>query len=120
MDFVDGALVRRNVGTPRHGTLQAIVASYFRGVRLPAVTAVTEVRLLADRATKRHRIPDVMVLATPVEAGNVITEVPLVIVEILSPDDTLNDMVDRCLDYENLGVGVILILDQIGRESCRE
>ena len=33
MEFVDGVLVRRNVGTQRHGLLQAIPASHFGGFR---------------------------------------------------------------------------------------
>jgi len=33
MDYVDGVLVRRNVGTLRHGSLQAMLCVYFEQFR---------------------------------------------------------------------------------------
>jgi Uma2 family endonuclease len=111
-DFVDGVLLERNVGTQRHGMLQAILAMFFgqyrksRGIRV-----FTETRLLVDAATGRHRIPDFMVLEVPYSLGKVVVDVPAVIVEIKSPDDTFDDIVDRCFDYEKLTVGNIVVMD---------
>ena len=38
-------------------------------------------------------------------------DVPAIIVEIKSPDDTFDDVVDRCFDYEKLTVGEIVVMD---------
>jgi Uma2 family endonuclease len=40
-----------------------------------------------------------------------VTDVPAIIVEIKSPDDTFDDIVDRCFDYEKLTVGNIVVMD---------
>jgi len=109
-EFVEGALVERNVGTPPHGRLQLIAGSYFRQYRKShRIEAFTETRLRI--APHRHRIPDVMVVETPYQSGKVITDIPAITVEIKSPDDTFDDIVDKCFEYEALGVGSILVMD---------
>jgi Uma2 family endonuclease len=112
MDFVDGVLVRRNVGTPRHSMLQLIVGAFFRQFRKSHhIRTFTEARLRVNAATGRHRIPDVMVVAEPYQKEKVIVDVPLIIVEIKSPDDTFDDILLRCPDYEKMGVPHILVMD---------
>jgi Uma2 family endonuclease len=110
MEFVDGLLVERNVGTQRHGRLQLIVGSYLRQYRKShriAVFAETRLRLDANC----HRIPDVMVLEIPYQTGKVVTDVPAITVEIKSPDDTFDYIFGKCLEYEALGVRNILVMD---------
>jgi len=112
MDFVDGILVKRNVGTQLHGRLQAILASYFLRYRKShRIHVFTDTRLLVNAVTGRHRIPDVMVLALPYQRGKVVKDVPAIVIEIKSPDDTFDDILDRCFDYEKLGVANILVMD---------
>ena len=118
MDYVDGELVRRNVGTPKHAGLQLEVGSYFLQFRKShRIAAFVEGRLLVNPATGRHRVPDVMVVERPFKPGKVIVDVPVIIVEIKSPDDTLDDILDRCLDYEKLGVRNILVMDPDRRRA---
>ena len=75
------------------------------------IKVLTEARLLVDAASRRYRIPDVMVLEIPYGKGKVVVDVPAIVVEIKSPDDTFDDIVDRCFDYERLGVGNIVVMD---------
>src|SRR5436190_13362124 len=106
MELVDGVLVSRNVGTQRHGLLKAIVAAYFsRYKRSHAIKVFTGGRLLVDATTGPHRIPDVMVLTSPYRKGKVVVDVPAIVLEIKSPEDTFDDIVSRCFDYEKLEVG---------------
>lgn len=70
-----------------------------------------EGRLLMDAATGRHRIPDVMVLEPPYPKGKFATDVPAVVIEIKSPDDTLDEVIDKCLEYAVLGVPNIIVMD---------
>src|SRR5207302_7844171 len=74
-------------------------------------------RLQMGRATRRYRIPDVMVLETPYQKGKVAVDVPAVVVEIKSPDDTFDDIVDRCFEYQKLGVPNILVMDPDNRRA---
>ena len=115
-EFVDGVLVERNVGTPPHGKLQLIVGSYFRQFRKShRIEAFTETRIRV--APSRHRIPDVTVTETPYSSGKVITSVPVITVEIKSPDDTFDAIVDKCFEYEALGVRNILVMDPDHRRA---
>ena len=67
--------------------------------------------MLMDRTTGRHRIPDVMVLEEPYTKGKVVTDVPAIVIEIKSPDDTLDELMDKCLEYAALGIRNIVVLD---------
>src|SRR5215469_13577248 len=111
-DYVDGVLVERNVGTQTHSRLQLIVGVFFEQFKdSHKVRAFIDARLLVNATTGRHRVPDVLVLKTPYRKGKVVTDVPAVVVEIKSPDDTLDDIMDRCFDYEKLAVNNILVMD---------
>ncbi|HEV3199109.1 MAG TPA: Uma2 family endonuclease [Bryobacteraceae bacterium] len=111
MDFVDGVLVRRNVGTILHGILQNIVGAFFlRYLKSHRIRACTETRLRVDTSGV-YRVPDVLVLEIPYQKGKVVTDVPAVVVEIKSPKDTFDEIVDRCFEYEKLGVPNILVVD---------
>ena len=110
-DFVDGVLLERNVGTQRHGLLQTFLILFFgQYLKSHRIALFTETRLRVD-VNGRHRIPDVMIVEAPYSKGKVVTDVPAIIVEIKSPDDTFDDIVDRCFDYEKLTVGNIVVMD---------
>ena len=110
-DFVDGVLLERNVGTQRHGLLQTFLILFFgQYIKSHRFALFTETRLRVD-VTGRHRIPDVMIVEAPYSKGKVVTDVPAIIIEIKSPDDTFDDVVDRCFDYEKLTVGNIVVMD---------
>ena len=116
MEFVDGVLVGRNVGIPPHSELQLIVGAYFRQYRnTHRIKAFTEARLRVTAL--RHRIPDVLVVETPYQRGKVITEVPVITVEVKSPDDTFDEIVDKCFEYQALGVRNILVMDPDHRRA---
>jgi Uma2 family endonuclease len=111
-DFVDGVLLERHVGTQRHGLLQTIIGVFFSQYRKShRISVFTETRLLVNAATGRHRIPDLMVLEIPYRRGKVVVDVPAIVIEIKSPDDTFDDIVDRCFDYEKLTVRNIVVMD---------
>jgi Uma2 family endonuclease len=112
MDFVDGHLVRRNMGTQSHGRLQSIIIVFLSQFeRSHRIRLFTETRLRVEAARGRHRIADIMALDTPFKRGKVVVDVPGIVVEIKSPDDTFDDIVDRCFDYEKLGVPDIVVMD---------
>ena len=110
-ELVDGVLVDRNVGSPRHGRLQLVVGVFFEQLRKShGIFPFTETRLRV-KASGAYRIPDVMVLETPYKTGKVVDAVPAVVIEVKSPDDTFDQIVDKCFEYESLGVSNILMMD---------
>src|SRR5579871_3964687 len=84
--------------------------SYQDGDREFVDGAVVECRLRIR--TSRYRIPDVMLVEKhgPAKPGPV-TEVPFLVVEVLSPDDRASDMRDKIADYRYLGVKYIWVVD---------
>ena len=111
LEYVDGALVERGLATIAHGLFQIILGSYFRIYRKQfGFAALTDVRTqIIERA--RYRIPDVMLCPVPLPSGKVVTSVPWVVIEILSPDDRLPDQLERFRDYKQIGVGNVILLD---------
>ena len=70
-------------------------------------------------ASGRHYVPDVMVVELPYARGKVVTDVPAVVFEIKSPDDKLDDVFEKCLDYASLGIQNIIVLDPDHRRQYR-
>jgi Uma2 family endonuclease len=58
----------------------------------------------------RVRVPDLVVLAAGPQP-EVLTEPPLLAVEILSPDDSYSDTQERAQDYLAMGIGTVWIID---------
>lgn len=111
MEFVDGVLVERSVPTMFHGLLQAILLGYFRSIEHEyRIKVLPEVRTrIIERA--RYRIPDILLCATPIRMERVMNEVPVAVIEILSPDDKFGETLERFRDYEQLGVSAIVQMD---------
>ena len=111
MEYVEGVLVERGMPTIAHSILQMILIQYFgryqeefRFLTLPEVRTQ-----IIERA--RYRIPDIMLCPVPVPAGKVITSIPWVVIEILSPDDKFKEQLERFQDYGRVGVGISMLLD---------
>jgi Uma2 family endonuclease len=115
MEFVDGVLLERNVGTLPHGSLQGILLVYLDTLRREfRIRAFPETRLKVSG--RRYRVPDVMVVSTPLDTrARTYEGVPLIIVEVLSPEDRLNDVVQKFKDYATLGVPHSILLDPVER-----
>jgi Uma2 family endonuclease len=111
MEYVDGVLVERGMPTIAHSLLQMILIEHFvRYRKALRFQPLPDVRTqIIERA--RYRIPDVMLCPVPLPAGKVITTIPWVVIEILSPDDKMKEQLQRFQDYAQVGVGVLLLLD---------
>jgi Uma2 family endonuclease len=108
-EYVDGEIRERNVGKWEHSRLQWLIGGWFL-VHEQAwnVIGSTEQRLRVSAT--RIRIPDLVVLR-PGPQPEVLTAPPLLVVEILSPDDTYSDLQERCEDYRAMGVNTVWIID---------
>ena len=115
-DFVDGELQERNLGEFEHSLLQTAIAGCFWTKQKEwNVLPLVEQRLQV--AATRFRVPDVMVLSAEQPRGPIITVPPLVLIEVLSKDDTLRSMRERVDDYLSFGVQHVWILDPATRRA---
>jgi Uma2 family endonuclease len=58
----------------------------------------------------RIRVPDLVVLRAGPQP-DVLIEPPLLVIEILSPDDSYSDTQERARDYRDMGVETVWIID---------
>ena len=108
-EYVDGEVRERNVGKWEHSRLQWLLAGWFGNHEaLWDIIGSTEQRIQVS--SDRIRIPDLVVLR-PHTQQDVLSDPPLLVIEILSPDDTYSDLEERCQDYTSMGVETTWIID---------
>src|SRR5271156_1709513 len=92
-DYVDGAVMERNLGEKDHGRLQLKLGAYFLARQaLWNTYAIVEQRVQVRPG--RFRIPDVCVLLGETDE-QVLTNPPFLCVEVLSPEDRMSRVQDR-------------------------
>jgi len=108
-EYVDGEIRERNVGKWEHARVQALIAIWFGTHEKEwGVMVSTEQRMQVS--SSRIRVPDLVVLAAGPQP-DVLVEPPLLVIEILSPDDSYSDTQERAADYQAMGVGTVWIID---------
>jgi Uma2 family endonuclease len=109
-EYLDGRIEERNVGEYDHGLLQVLLAQLFMNHREDwGIRAVTDVR--TQVSSSHFRVPDLSILRTGAPREQIITHPPLIVIEILSPEDRLSRFQDRIEDYLAFGVEHIWIVD---------
>ncbi len=118
VEFIDGRLEEKPLGTWDHGQIQGLLFAWFlQHGREWGITASLEVRTRV--AAPRVRLPDVVVdWAGP--HPPVLEKAPLLVIEVLSPDDTYSALQKRSKDYQAMGIANIWLIDPDTRtaRSC--
>jgi Uma2 family endonuclease len=108
-EYIDGELRERNVGKWQHARIQWLIAGWFMNHELAwDVVGSTEQRMQVSPT--RIRIADLAVLR-PGTQQDILTDPPLLVIEVLSPDDTYSDLQERSQDYRAMGVENVWIID---------
>ncbi|MES2392686.1 MAG: Uma2 family endonuclease [Acidobacteriota bacterium] len=108
-EYVDGEVLERNVGKWEHSRTQWLLAGWFlQHEPMWNVIGSTEQRVQVS--STRVRVPDLVVLR-PGPQPDVLTDPPLLIIEILSPDDNYSGLQQRCQDFLDMGVQTVWIID---------
>jgi Uma2 family endonuclease len=108
-EYVDGEIRERNVGKWEHARLQWLLALWFgTHEKQWGITGSTEQRVRVSAS--RVRVPDLVVLTAGAQP-DVLTDPPLLVIEILSPDDSYSDTQERAQDYREMGVETVWIID---------
>jgi Uma2 family endonuclease len=108
-EYVDGEIRERNVGKWEHARVQWLLAAwFFTHEKEWGITGSTEQRVRVSES--RVRVPDLVVLRAAAQP-EVLTDPPLLVIEILSPDDSYSDTQERAQDYRAMGVETVWIID---------
>lgn len=108
-EYVDGRIVERNLGTKDHSKLQTALAAWFYQRRRDLNIAVFVEQRVQTRAY-RFRVPDLCVTFEEPEE-QVFTKPPYLCIEILSPDDRLDDTQAKASEYLAFGVPYVWVID---------
>lgn len=109
-DWIDGELRERNVGQFDHANLQRVLTGiFFLNQQKWKVIALPEQRLRIG--SNRYWVPDLLVVPADYDRSPIVSIAPLLCIEILSPEDTIREIVDRSEDYLSLGTPQVWILD---------
>lgn len=112
-EYIDGEVVERKVGKWEHSRIQALLTGWFCAHEQDwAIQTATEWRTRVSGT--RVRIADI-VLVRQGSQPDVLIDPPLLVIEVLSPDDSYSDTQKRADDYQRMGVETIWIVDPVSR-----
>ena len=115
-DYIDGELQERNLGTFDHSNFQgALIECLYKREREWNTRSLPGLRLRVSAT--RVRIPDVCILSRDQPIEEIITQPPLVCIEILSEGDTLRSTRPRLDDYREFGVPNLWVFDPTKLEA---
>ena len=115
-DYVDGEVLERNVGELDHSELQGELYYYIRARQKEwNVHVYPEQRVQV--APRRFRIPDLCIVPGPRPKDQILHDPPLVCIEILSKDDTLDRMQEKIDDFLKFGVRYVWVINPRTRRA---
>ncbi len=109
-EYVDGVLEEKNMGEVDHSDVEGRIHYWFfsRQKQLNLYPLV-EVRMRVSPT--RYRVPDVIVVRGAKPAGRVITEPPLLVVAVLSPEDRAGRVDTKIDEYLRAGTSYVWVID---------
>ena len=119
-EFVEGRLVQRPTPAWEHASMQGfLVRDLWAICRSVGFFTVPEQRV--QTRPDRFRVPDVCVLTDKPEGEHshrspgrrIVTRPPYLCVEILSPEDTAVETMDKVREYLNFGVAWVWVIDPV-------
>ncbi len=109
VEYVDGELRERPMVMSVHGLIQAWLAAWFINHGKDwKIKAAVEVRTRV--AGTRVRLPDVVV-GPKGRWPQTLVDPPLLVIEIVSPDDRFSDLKEVVEDYQRMGIQTIWVID---------
>jgi Uma2 family endonuclease len=114
MEYVDGQIVERHVGEYSHSRLQSmIIITLGSRERERRFRVFTEQRVLTKQ-DPRYRVPDICVKRLPHIKTPVLTN-PDLAIEIVSPDDSVPEMLEKVSEYLAAGIPHVWVVDPYKR-----
>lgn len=109
-EYVRGIIKERAVGELDHASWQAALIRWFSDLKSSwNIRVYPELRVQV--AADNYRVPDVTILNQNAPREQIVTQPPLAVFEILSPTDTMTDMLERLADYQQMGIPAIWVIE---------
>ena len=113
-EFVEGRIVERAVPTWNHSSVQGfLIRELWAICRSLGMFSRPEQRI--QTRPRRFRIPDVCVVTERPDdqSRGIVTRPPYLCVEILSPEDTMADTMEKVREYLSFGVEWVWVIDPV-------
>jgi Uma2 family endonuclease len=115
-DWINGEVKERNLGEQSHARIQTFFAYLFRlNAGAWKLRGLTEQRV--QTSAGHFRVPDVCAIPIHSPLVEILTEAPILCVEILSGDDSMAEIKQRVEDYRLMGVRTIWVVDPRRRRA---
>jgi len=112
-EYRDGDVLERTLPDYLHGKTQMLLLLFFGALRQSlSIFPCSEVRMKLREGL--YLIPDVAVFHT-MEPSQIPDTPPLIVIEILSPDDRLTQVRDKLDAFQKWGVAHVWLVDPHGR-----
>ena len=123
LEYTDGLVTQKVAAKPTHGSIQTLLASSFNQIAGPRHLGIaySEVRFVTPRWAP---VPDVSYYRREriKRRGNRppsdFSEAPDIAVEIVSPEQSVTELIKKCLRYSALGTQIALVIDP-GEETVQ-
>jgi len=110
VEYIDGEIQERNVGEIEHARLiMATLEWFFQHRHEWGIEVLPDVRMQVS--STRFRVPDICVCSASSTDTRIVTTAPLLVVEVLSPEDRIDRYHQRIADYRQMGIAGIWVLD---------
>lgn len=115
-DYVDGEVIERNVGEYPHSSLQAALAAYiYKRRKKWGVVPLTEQRIRIRE--RKYLIPDVCAVKPQERGTKILSDPPLIWIEILSSEDRPIRIERKIRDVIDFGTPYVWVIDPETLES---
>lgn len=108
-EYVDGVVEERNLGRKKHSKVQGNLYAFFRN-KSAKTSLMAWVEWRFRTSPTRYRVPDVIVTRGEPDE-EILTTVPLLCVEVLSPEDRMSRVNVRIREFLDFGVPVVWLID---------
>jgi len=117
-EYVDGVIEERPMGEFDHSSWQHAIELWFaQHAKEWNIRVRPELRVQVKPGN--FRVPDVTVLDRNRPIEQIITHPPIAVIEILSPQDLLSNMLKKLREYQQMGIQTILVLNPGGDDHYR-
>ena len=115
-DLVEGELQERNLGELEHSEMQlAIIQWFLAHADEWGLIPYPEIRI--QTGPQRFRVADIAVLPRNAPRERILLTPPLIVIEILSPEDRVARYRERLEDYRAMGIRNIWVVDPMTLEG---
>ena len=109
-EYVRGEIKKRAIPEWDHAAWQAALLHAFGNrARNWNINALPSLRVQVAR--DNYRVPDVTILSRTAPREQIITHPPLAVFEILSPSDSMTEILDKLADYQQMGIPAIWVIE---------